>query len=88
MKEFITTCVTAPAELIGEMVDNATELEYSELLEHVTQEYLDEVFPQYRYVPVTLKSDWSVSYWKSEYDGKPCVYVDWSRQEHVFVENN
>ena len=68
------------------MVDNATEISYSELLENVSQEELDKVFPVYVGIEdlLTLESDHGVSFYKSEYNGDPCVYVQHSAIEYIF----
>jgi len=86
MKNYLTNCICSTAELIDEMVEQATEIEYSELLKHVTQEKLDEEFPIYLGCPnLSLESDYTVSYYKSFYDGVECVYVEHSRIEYIFT---
>ena len=32
-----------------------------------------------------MKEDWAVSYHKSEFEDKPCVYFTWSAIEYIFV---
>ena len=85
MKTYLINCISSTAELIDAMVENATEIKYSELLQHVTQETLNKTFPMYFRTPVTLESDWSVSYYKGMYEGQECVYVDHSRIEYIFT---
>jgi hypothetical protein len=85
MKQYETNCVNSTAELIEDMVDNATEITFAELVDEVGQEQLDEVFPMYKDIPLTLETDWSTSYYRSVYDGRPCVYVEHSRIEYIFT---
>ena len=86
MKTFITSCVNSTAELIGTMVDNAHEITYKTLVRHVGTAALNELFPFYADVPgLSLENDYSVSFYKSQFDGHPCVYVVHSAIEYVFV---
>jgi len=34
---------------------------------------------------LTMPQDWHVTYWKSFYDGAPCVFFSWSGIEHIFI---
>ncbi len=86
MKSYLTNCVNSTEAKISKMVDKATEIDFKTLLQHVTQEELDEVFPFYKDVPnLSLESDYATSYYMSKYDGVPCVYVEHSRIEYIFV---
>ena len=86
MKTYLINCVSSTTEEIEEMVDQATEIEYDELLNHVTQKELDSIFPFYNELPnLSLESDYTTSFYKSVYDGKKCVYVEHSRIEYIFV---
>lgn len=85
--KYLTNCVKASADDLEIMIDEATEITYSELLEYVNQDALLEVFPFYRECQpsLTLKTDWAVSYYKSTFRGDPCVFVDHSRIEYIFT---
>ena len=86
MKEYFTNCAYSPAELIGEMIEKSKEIDYDELLDHITQETIDDVFPIYLECEnLTLESDCATSYYKSEYDGKECVYIAHSAIEYIFI---
>jgi len=85
MKTYFINCISSTSELIDEMVEQATEISYSELLNHVEQSELDELFPIYQECPLTLEKDYTVSYYKSVYDNIECVYVEHSRVEYIFV---
>ena len=84
---YLTNCIDSNVELLEPMIDNAQEIEYSELLENVSQEVLDGVFPMYVGIEdlLTLESDYAVSFYKSEYNGKDCVYVQHSSIEYIFT---
>lgn len=74
-KSYITNCVSSTAELISPMVDTAREITYRTFLKHVEKSELDTLFPFYKDVPgLSLGNDWSVTFWKSEFDGQPCVF--------------
>jgi hypothetical protein len=34
-----------------------------------------------------MKNDFAVSFYKSTYQGKPCLYFVWSHIEHIFLED-
>lgn len=89
MKNYLTNCVNSTAELIDEMVEHAQEIEYAELLNHVSQEELNQVFPCYVGIEdiLTLESDYATSYYKGKYEGKECVYVEHSLIEYIFTNN-
>ena len=72
-------------EGLESIVDNSTEITYHEMLEEVSLEQLHDIFPFYEDCPLTMEKDWSVRYHRSEYNGKPCVYVLHSAIEYVFV---
>lgn len=42
----------------------------------------------YRRKGLTIRKDRCVGYYKSVWRGVPCYYLDWSRIEHIFVEND
>ena len=72
------------------MQNHARELKYKAFLSHVDKKELEKLFPHYHWKPgrnrgLRMKDDWAVSYWKSVYDSKPCVYVVHSCIEYVFV---
>lgn len=85
---FETDCVNSTAELINDMVDSAKETTYEELILHVTEEQLKEVFPNYEWSDegLELRNDYAVSFYRSQYNGMPCYYIEHSMIEHVFTE--
>jgi hypothetical protein len=89
VKEFHISCVEASAKYINAMVDNSREISYQTLLRHVGFKHLMEIFPSYEQngagFGLRFKDDYAVSYYKSKYRGKPCVYVKHSAIEYVFI---
>ena len=84
--KYIINCTESTADLIDEMTEKAKVIAYQELLNLVTQEELDIVFPVYVGIEdiLTLESDYQTSYYESQYNGNPCVYVEHSRIEYIF----
>lgn len=96
---YLTNCVHSTADLIIAMTTLARQITYETLIQHVSVEELERVFSSYSYrgehhnrftgeltSPLHIKRDYAVSFWKSTYDGKPCYYVEHSRIEYIFVE--
>lgn len=87
--KYLTNCTESTAELIDEMTEQGIEISYEELLQNVSQQELNEVFPAYVGIEdiLTLESDYAVSYYKSIYFGEPCVYVEHSLIEYIFTNH-
>lgn len=86
---YTANCVHSTAESIHDMCDNATEIDYTEFIKQVDVEQLKALFPGYDWSDgkaedLTLKDDWAVSFWQSEFMGNPCLYVEHSRIEYIF----
>lgn len=85
--EYYNNCVSwdsSDAEGLEEVIDNAEEITYQEMIQEVSLEDLMEQFPFYEEMPITMEQDWSVKYFKSTLHGEPCVYVQHSATEYVF----
>ena len=85
---YTTCCVNSTNELITDMTDSEVEITYRTFRKYA--EGLDEWAKDMHYdarkdVGLTLRNDWHVSYHKSVYDGKPCVYLVHSHIEHIWV---
>ena len=85
-KEFVTTCVGANGEDIQEMVDVGEEISYGEFAREVGVQNIQELSESLGYGagPLTLEKDYHVHYYRSTYQGRPCVFMDHSAIEHVF----
>jgi len=91
MKAFITNCIGAIGEDINDMTDDASQITRKTFLKHIDKQELKSIEEQLGYMShykqgLVMSSDWHVSYWKSKYQGNPCVYFDHSRIEYIFVE--
>jgi hypothetical protein len=84
--EYLTNCVNSTEILISKMVIKSKEIKYKTLLKYITKKQIDELFPFYKEVPnLTIENDYTTSFYKSEYDGKKCVFIEHSRIEYVFT---
>ena len=87
---YYINCVSSDGESIGDMVDNAREIGYNTFVKGIDIEELKELFPFYNWGNrkengLKLKDDYAVSYYKSIYEGRPCLYVAHSAIEYVFI---
>jgi hypothetical protein len=85
----VTTCAGADGDDIQDMIDNSIEVTYPTILHHC------EGFKEWirsmgygRGKRRWIQNDWSVSYHKSHYKGRPCYYVKHSAIEYVWVKRN
>jgi len=85
-----TCCVASTAESINAMTDAAVEITYRTFRKYA--EGLGEWSVEMGYVlrsnqdhGLTLRNDWHVSYHKSVYQGKPCVYLRHSAIEYIWI---
>jgi hypothetical protein len=96
MMRFLTTCVNCHGEdvlRLDAMIDQATEITRRTFLKYVDLDELREIEVELRYEThpsrgLTMAGDWHVSYHKSKWGEKPCVYFQWSGIEHIFVEED
>lgn len=89
---FHQNCVTLPASVVLNMIDKGRKITYRTFLKYVDVDHLAEQFPQYawslseiREGNLRMKDDFVVEFYKSEFKGKPCVYVVHSAIEYVFI---
>lgn len=92
---FVTTCVNASGDDITAMNDAAKEITYDRMRRIVGQPFVD-LQKQLNYdvpgtrgrdrIGLTMRGDWAVSYHRSTYQGKPCLFFRWSHIEHIFQE--
>jgi len=92
-KRYITNCVNSTARLIDLMTDRAKKISYSKFVNQIEIGDLKGLFPLYNWSVkksngLTLKGDYAVSFYQSNYNGKPCVYVEHSSIEYIFAEMN
>lgn len=68
------------------MVNNAREITYNTFKKYVNIKELESMLG-YEGSPLRIKDDYAVTFYRSKYEGKPCVYVRWSAIEYVFIKN-
>lgn len=78
MMHYIGNCVIMSGSKIQDMVDNAREITYRTFCK-----YADPYEAMEKTVP-PLHKDYAVSFYKSKFEGKPCVYFTHSCIEFVF----
>lgn len=88
MYEYHTCCVDSTAELIGDMVDNSTEITSNTFFKHVS---LQDVNEQFGYTLNSkqlnsIKKDYHVTYYKSHYNGQACYYLKHSAIEYIYIK--
>ena len=77
------------AELLLEMGDNSEEIDYEDIRKEISQKELRILFPGYNWDNqggLQLHNDWIVTFHKSKYNGKKCLYIRWSAIEFVWVK--
>jgi hypothetical protein len=85
---YTTCCIHSTGEAINAMKDKAREITYRTFRKHCPD--LDTWAQGMGYFlhtaqGLTLKNDWHVAYFKSEYQGKPCYYLVHSAIEHIWT---
>ncbi len=84
-----TSCVNSTAPLIDAMVDAATTVTYRTFRQHC--EGVDDWASGMGYDVgnekggLRLCNDWSVSFHRSKYNGRPCYYICHSCIEYIWV---
>ena len=86
---FEATCVNSTTELLDPMIEGAVEITYRTFKKHVPD--IDSWATCMGYgdageLELKLRNDRLVQYFKSVYDGRPCVYLTHSAIEHIWVE--
>ncbi len=86
MMHFLTNCISADGDDINAMKEASTMIKRRTFLSHVDLKSMCDLERSLGYDRgFPMSRDWHVSYHKSTYQGKPCVYFVWSAIEYVFV---
>lgn len=96
---FITSCVNADGDSINEMVSISDSFSSEQFLRIAKKEgFLEEILDSFDYHSLgeavgktprqALRDDWSVNFAKSFYQGVPCVYMQHSRIEHIYMDDS
>lgn len=83
-----TNCVNSDACSINDMVERARRISsrtFRSELGQVLYHWLETLLG-YERCAVRLDRDYAVTFHRSTYRGKPCVYVEHSRIEYIFTE--
>lgn len=88
---FKVTCINSTAALITPMVEAEREITRRTFLGlvHRAELKMTELALGYADHPrrgLTMAGDWHVTYYRSNYDGRPCIFFRHSMIEYVFVE--
>ena len=75
-------CVSANGDDIQEMVDRAREITWHTFTRYVPASTIVEMFGNCPHP----KDDWSVSFYRSKYQGRKCYFIDHSCIEYVFTD--
>jgi len=93
-KVYLTSCVDCPGsdagDAINDMVEQAVSITRRTFLTHVEVQSLREIELDLSYAShsgqgLMMAGDWHVSYFKSVFRGRACVFFDHSGIEHIFV---
>lgn len=88
---FVTNCVGSDGPSINAMTDTARPITRRTFLRYVDRANLTEIERGLSYDTGTergglrMANDWHVGYYRSTYQGRPCVYFDHSRIEWIFA---
>jgi hypothetical protein len=82
-------CVESTGRAINDMTDAAREISRATFLRYVDRESLVAVeeilgYESHHSRGLTMSQDWHVSYHRSVYRGRPCVYFKHSSIEYIF----
>lgn len=82
-KSYLTNCTSASGDSIRAMQDDAREVAFRTVCKHIEggAATLNEMFG----TDPRVSQDWAVSFYKSTFEGRPCVYVRHSSIEYIFV---
>lgn len=88
---FQTDCVSSSTEAVTAMLDKERPITRRTFLRHVDRDNLRRIEADLGYERhpsrgLTMAGDWHVSYGKSFFLGRPCVFFAWSAIEHIFTE--
>lgn len=86
---YVGCCIELDGDDINAMSDTRTNISNDRFRRLIGTEAYRWLSRELGYVPgekLTLRSDWHVSYHRSTYQGKPCLFLVWSAIEYVFTQ--
>ena len=90
MKKYITNCVNCRSvNELHTMIEKAVKISFDNFIKDIDADELQSLFPYYNWEEgdsngLKLMDDWAVSYWKSKFRKKPCVFINHSSIEYIF----
>jgi len=92
--KYYSDCVTWQRSKIWELenlIDNAVEIQRQTIMLQVGSPLIKQLEKQLGYAKhhtqgLTMAKDWAVSYFKTEYRGKPAYFVRHSAIEYIFIQ--
>lgn len=90
--QYAGCCINSTAQAIDAMTDAAREITYRTFRKTIGGEQVDEIAAQMKYDTgherggLRLSQDWYVSFHKSTYRGRPCVYMRHSAIEYIWTK--
>ena len=85
---FAATCVSCgDGDEINRMKDEARQVTRKTFMRYACREDRESIERElgYKRGELTMAADWHVSYYRSRYMDRPCVYFCWSAIEHIFT---
>ncbi len=89
MKTYTGSCVTSTNLALLPMLKKAIQIDFKAFAQAVDMEQVRRLFPQYNWTNnrsngLRLKDDALVSYWRSTFLNRPCVFMEHSCIEYIF----
>ncbi|MDP3595611.1 MAG: hypothetical protein Q8S75_01290 [Nitrospirota bacterium] len=85
---FLTRCVETSADKLEAMYARERPITFATARRHIGQAHLNEVFPFYATGPLTLAKDRYVEYSTSWFEGRPCINIEHSRIDYIFLKED
>lgn len=82
--EFVTDCIHSDGDSINEMKGAAVAVDYETLADEIGEPFTERQADLGYDDDLPMVRDWHVSYWRSTYRGRPCLYFAWSGIEQIF----
>lgn len=89
MKKYTTNCVNSSAAVLDPMLEKAEEISFGQFTQEIDTTELQQLFPHYDWTAnnpdsLRLEDDYTVSWWRSKFKGRPCVFLCHSCIEYIF----
>lgn len=81
---FVTDCISSDGESIRSMIGAAEQVDYTTLLDTIGAPFVARQAELGYDDDLQMVNDWHVSYWRSTYRERPCLYFAWSGIEQIF----